>query len=113
MNDTWYDAGSGRCCSAGASAAQAARAQELLRMELLFRLATLRTRYPDQITADMERRWREDVRAGRQLGGEPLRQLELHDASIREAARASGARGASGSFGGGHSGGGGGRGGSW
>lgn len=51
--------------------------------------------------------------AGRGLGADALRQLQLRDEQIRAEMRSSGSRGTSHSFGGGHSSGGGGRGGSW
>ncbi|GAX79821.1 hypothetical protein CEUSTIGMA_g7261.t1 [Chlamydomonas eustigma] len=87
--------------------------QDMVRDELLFRLLTLRRRYPQYVNDRMVRTWTEDIESGREISSSALREFQILNPAMRSELATSGSHGAHSSFGGGSSHGGGGRGSSW
>lgn len=104
--------------SSSTAAAQAQRAQrafgnEMLTEELIFRLMSLRNRYPDYISPSLIDTWGQEARTTGSFNWESARDFQLRDPGIRDHHESQGASGSSFSFGGGSGAGGGGAGGSW
>ncbi|MEW5310569.1 MAG: hypothetical protein WDW38_002355 [Sanguina aurantia] len=82
---------------------------QMLMAEMMFRMRSLHTQYPDFVPSSMVDSMSQDVQQGRELGTEALRTFQLNDPALRAQNMASGSHGMSSGFGGGSSGGGGGR----
>jgi uncharacterized membrane protein YgcG len=96
-----------------ATAGQRAVADDFLTAELVFRLMSLRQRYPAYISPALIDTWSTEAQATGTFDWEGARDFQLHDPAARAQHQAHGSSGHAMSFGGGGGGGGGGAGGGW